>query len=62
MNNTLHKMDYTKDNIKHIAKDIVGEMTNQELIDYVFNDLVFLMQNDKQLFEINAKLTTEKQA
>jgi hypothetical protein len=60
MNNTLHNMDYTKDNILYIAKDIANEMTNEQLIDYVVNDLVFLMQNDKQLFETNARLTTEK--
>lgn len=60
MNNTLHNMDYTKDNIQYIAQDIASEMTNEQLIEYVVNDLVFLMQNDRKLFEENALLTEQK--
>ena len=60
MNNTLNNMDYTKDNIQYIAQDIVNEMTNEQLIEYVVNDLISLMQNDRKLFEENALLTEQK--
>jgi len=49
----VNKPEVTLDMIDNLAYSIVEQMTAQELIDYVYEDLRSIMREDEELFWIN---------
>lgn len=48
-------MEYTSENIEKIANEIVEHMEIDDLCQYVYEDLVELMENCKDTFDLNVK-------
>ena len=46
-------MEYTDDNIMAVAQIIVDVMDLDDLINYVYDDLVAIMDKDEELFHCN---------
>lgn len=46
-------MDYTDDNIEKVAQKIVDDMALDDLMSYVYDDLVAIMDKDQELFHSN---------
>ena len=46
-------MEYTDDNIMAVAQIIVDVMDLDDLITYVYDDLVAIMDKDEELFHCN---------
>ena len=49
------KMNYTDDNIMKVAQKIVDDMDLDDLMNYVYDDLVGIMDKDEELFHCNAE-------
>ena len=49
----MNKPEVTLDMVDNLAHCIVEQMTDQELIDYVYRDLCSSMREDEELFWIN---------
>ena len=48
-------MNYTDDNIEKVAQKIVDDMDLDDLMNYVYDDLVAIMEKDKELFYCNVE-------
>ena len=48
-------MKYTDDNVELVAQKIVDDMDLDDLMSYVYDDLVAIMDKDEELFHINAE-------
>lgn len=46
-------MNYTDDNIMTVAQKIVDDMDLDDLMSYVYDDLVAIMDKDEELFHCN---------
>ena len=46
-------MNYTEDNIMTVAQKIVDDMDLDDLMSYVYDDLVAIMDKDEELFHCN---------
>ena len=46
-------MNYTDDNIEKVAQKIVDDMDLDDLMNYVYDDLVAIMDKDEELFHSN---------
>ena len=46
-------MNYTDDNIELVAQKIVDDMDLDDLMSYVYDDLVAIMDKDEELFHCN---------
>ena len=46
-------MNYTDDNIMVVAQKIVDDMDLDDLMHYVYDDLVAIMDKDEELFHCN---------
>ena len=46
-------MNYTDDNIELVAQKIVDDMDLDDLMSYVYDDLVAIMEKDEELFHCN---------
>jgi hypothetical protein len=46
-------MNYTDENIMEVAQKIVEDMDLDDLISYVYDDLVALFEKDEELFNAN---------
>lgn len=51
----MNKPEVTLDMVDNLAYCIVEQMTGQELIDFVYEDLRSIMREDEELFWINLK-------
>ena len=48
-------MNYTDDNIEKVAQKIVDDMDLDDLMSYVYDDLVAIMNKDEELFHCNVE-------
>jgi hypothetical protein len=48
-------MNYTDDNIELVAQKIVDDMSLDDLMSYVYDDLCAIMDKDEELFHINVE-------
>ena len=48
-------MNYTDDNIEKVAQKIVNDMDLDDLMNYVYDDLVAIMDKDEELFHCNVE-------
>jgi len=48
-------MNYTDDNIELVAQKIVDDMDLDDLMSYVYDDLVAIMDKDEELFHCNVE-------
>jgi len=48
-------MNYTDDNIELVAQKIVDDMDIDDLMSYVYDDLVAIMDKDEELFHVNVE-------
>jgi hypothetical protein len=48
-------MNYTDDNIEKVAQKIVDDMDLDDLMNYVYDDLVAIMDKDEELFHCNVE-------
>jgi len=48
-------MNYTNDNIEKVAQKIVDDMELGDLMSYVHDDLVAIMDKDEELFHCNVE-------
>jgi len=48
-------MNYTDDNIEKVAQKIVDDMDLDDLMNYVYDDLVAIMDKDEELFYYNVE-------
>jgi len=48
-------MNYTDDNIEKVAQKIVDDMDLDDLMSYVYDDLVAIMDKDEELFHCNVE-------
>lgn len=48
-------IEYTQENIEKIAAEIVDAMELDDLCQYVYDDLVALMENCRDTFELNVE-------
>ena len=48
-------MQYTNDNIEKVAQKIVNDMEIGDLMSYVYDDLVAIMDKDEELFHYNVE-------
>ena len=48
-------MKYTDDNIDKVAQKIVDNMDLDNLMNYVYDDLVAIMEKDEELFYCNVE-------
>lgn len=48
-------LKYTQENIEKIAGEIVDAMEIDDLCQYVYDDLVALMENCRDTFELNVE-------
>lgn len=48
-------MNYTDDNIELVAQKIVDDMDLDDLMNYVYDDLVAIMDKDEELFYVNVE-------
>ena len=48
-------LEYTCENIEKLADEIINSMDFEQLQEYVYDDLIAQMINDKPTFEENAK-------
>jgi hypothetical protein len=46
-------MKYTDENIDLVAQKIIDDMNPEDLISYVYDDLVAIMDKDEELFHCN---------
>jgi hypothetical protein len=46
-------MQYTNDNIEKVAQKIVNDMDIDDLMSYVYDDLVAIMDKEEELFHCN---------
>ena len=46
-------MNYTDENIMAVAQKIVDDMDLDDLMNYVYDDLVAIMDKDEELFHLN---------
>jgi hypothetical protein len=46
-------MNYTDDNIEKVAQKIVDDMDLDDLMSYVYDDLVAIMEKEEELFHCN---------
>ena len=53
-------MKYNDDNIEKIAWKIVEDMTRGDLEMFVYEDIVNLMQKDKEVFHMNVEAYKEE--
>jgi len=51
----MSKPEVTLDMVDNLAYCIVEQMTGQELIDFVYEDLRSIMREDEELFWVNLK-------
>ena len=48
-------MEYTDDNVELVAQKIVDDMDLDDLMNYVYDDLVAIMDKDEELFHCNVE-------
>ena len=48
-------MNYTDENIELVAQKIVDDMDLDDLMNYVYDDLVAIMDKDEELFYVNVE-------
>jgi hypothetical protein len=48
-------MNYTDDNIEKVAQKIVDDMDLKDLMHYVYDDLVAIMDKDEESFHCNVE-------
>ena len=48
-------MNYTDENIELVAQKIVDNMDLDDLMNYVYDDLVAIMDKDEELFYVNVE-------
>ena len=48
-------MQYTNDNIEKVAQKIVDDMDIDDLMSYVYDDLVAIMDKEEELFHCNVE-------
>ena len=48
-------MDYTEENVMSVAQKIVDDMDLDDLMSYVYDDLVEIMDKDEELFHCNVE-------
>ena len=48
-------MNYTDDNVEKVAQKIVDDMDLDDLMSYVYDDLVATMDKDEELFHCNVE-------
>lgn len=48
-------MKYTEENIDKVAQKIVDDMDLDDLMSYVYDDLVAIMDKDEELFYVNVE-------
>ena len=48
-------MNYTDDNIEKVAQKIVDDMDLDDLMNYVYDDLVAIMDKHEELFHYNVE-------
>ena len=48
-------MNYTDENIELVAQKIVDDMDLDDLMNYVHDDLVAIMDKDEELFYVNVE-------
>ncbi len=48
-------MKYTDDNIEKVAQKIVDDMDLDDLMNFVYEDLVAIMEKDEELFYCNVE-------
>jgi len=48
-------MDYTDENVMSVAQKIVDDMDLDDLMSYVYDDLVAIMEKDEELFHCNVE-------
>ena len=48
-------MNYTDENIELVAQKIVDDMHLDDLMNYVYDDLVAIMDKDEELFYVNVE-------
>ncbi len=48
-------MDYTDENVMSVAQKIVDDMDLDDLMSYVYDDLVEIMDKDEELFHCNVE-------
>ena len=46
-------MNYTDENIMAVAQKIVNDMDPDDLMSYVYDDLIAIMDKDEELFHCN---------
>jgi len=49
------KINYTDENIELVAQKIVDDMDLDDLMNYVYDDLVAIMDKDEELFYVNVE-------
>ena len=47
--------EYTDENVMAVAQKIVDDMDLDDLMEYVYDDLVALMEKDEELFKVNVE-------
>ena len=48
-------MNYTDENVMAVAQKIVDDMDLDDLMSYVYDDLVAIMDKDEELFHCNVE-------
>ena len=48
-------MNYTEENVISVAQKIVDDMDLDDLMNYVYDDLVAIMDKDEELFNCNVE-------
>ena len=48
-------MNYTEENVIEVAQKIVDDMDLDDLMSYVYDDLVAIMDKDEELFHCNVE-------
>ena len=48
-------MEYTDENVMAVAQKIVDDMDLDDLMEYVYDDLVAIMDKDEELFKGNVE-------
>ena len=48
-------MNYTDENVMTVAQKIVDDMDLDDLMNYVYDDLVAIMDKDEELFHCNVE-------
>ena len=53
-------MNYNNTNIEKIAWKIVEDMSREDLEQFVCEDMIYTMENDEEIFNINAEIYKEE--